>query len=230
MVARTVVVGDVHGCLLELDDLLKKVGFEVGVDSLYLVGDVLARGPDSRGVLARIRECRGRFVRGNHEERLLAARKDAKVKLSASHKQLLETLSREEWQQIEEAPLWLDLPQHQLRLVHAGIDPQIEQMGAQERSLVLNVRTLRDETGHEYLWAERYTGPVHIAFGHHAMRGLQIHPWATGLDTGCVYGNRLTALVLPEVGPGKLVQAEELREAQMVYVQARRIWFDPKVV
>jgi Calcineurin-like phosphoesterase len=228
MPGRSIVVGDVHGCLLELDDLLKKVAFDISVDSLYLVGDVLARGPDSRGVLSRIRDCRGRFVRGNHEERLLAARKDTKVKLSTSHRELLESLRPDEWEQIEEAPLWLDLPEHQLRLVHAGLDPQIEQMGAQERSLVLNVRTLRDETGVEYLWAERYTGPVHIAFGHHAMRGLQVHPYATGLDTGCVYGNRLTALVLDETGTGRLARTPELRDTQLVSVPAKRIWFDPK--
>lgn len=60
-------------------------------------------------------------------------------------------------------------------------------------------------------WASVWKGPNQIIFGHDARRGLQLHDtnWATGLDTGAVYGKKLTSIILPE---RRLVQVEALKE------------------
>ena len=75
--------------------------------------------------------------------------------------------------------------------------------GAAPASTCITLRSIRDDgeptkklKGRP--WASLWTGPERIVFGHDAIRGLQQYPLATGLDTGCVYGGKLTGLILPE--------------------------------
>jgi hypothetical protein len=229
---RTIVVGDVHGCADELEDLLERVAFASG-DRLVFVGDLVARGPASLRVLDIVRATGAMVVRGNHEQKLLdyddararwiRGTPTGKVDIGKLHRDLARELRPIDWVMLRSSRIWLDLPEHELRVVHAGIDPTIP-FEKQNPGTMMRIRTVPSEKK-RVLWGERYVGPPHILFGHNAAPGLQLHPWATGLDTGCVYGGRLTCLVL---GPKQRVpRALATRRARLVSVPARKIWYEP---
>jgi hypothetical protein len=234
---RTIIVGDVHGCRRELEQLLDKVAFAAG-DRLVFVGDLVARGPDSLGVLDIVRRTGAIVVRGNHEHKLLtwkearmarlrgeAARE---VKLGPIHARLAESLRPVDWSILETSLLWLDFPEHGARVVHAGVQPGVA-IDRTKPSTLMRIRTVsregRPSVSGPVLWASRYIGPPHVVFGHNAAPGLQLHRWATGLDTGCVYGGRLTALVL---GDGQRVPMPFASRRRLLVSQpAARVYYEP---
>jgi Calcineurin-like phosphoesterase len=202
--ARTIIVGDVHGCVSELGRLLEEIALGAD-DRVLFVGDLVARGPDSLGVLALYREVKGQAVLGNHEYELLAARRARRggarrPRVSGLHYGLLHRLDEADWALLEQLPLSLSLPEHGLSIVHAGVVPELS-LAAQDPWTLTHIRSIdpegRPSRRHDLEpWAARYSGAPHIVFGHNSRLGLQLAPNATGLDTGCVYGGALTALVL----------------------------------
>lgn len=264
---RTILVGDVHGCRQELEALLDKIHFSSG-DRLVFVGDVIARGPDSLGVLDVVRTTGAILVRGNHEQRLLdwkdgkgrepvapepiaspkprrrLAPKRANAKrrfleeprtssviplpppLGRLHRELAEALRPVDWSLLQNTPIRVDLESHGLTVVHAGILPGIP-LDEQRPETMMRIRTVRVDAVN-VLWGACFRGPPHVVFGHNAAPGLQLHPWATGLDTGCVYGGKLTALVL--AAGQKIPRRIDARRALLVSEPARRVWWQPDSV
>lgn len=236
---RTIIVGDVHGCREELDALLDRVAFASG-DRLVFVGDLVARGPDSLGVLDIVRRTGAIVVRGNHEQKLIdwrnahaAWRQEAArppLRIGRLHRTIARALRPVDWSILGTSPLSLDLPEHGLRVVHAGLDPSVP-FDAQRDATLLRIRTVRAEGRprgqRDVLWGSRYAGPPHVVFGHNAAPGLQLHPDATGLDTGCVYGGRLTAMVL--AARQKVPRGLAARRTILVSEPARRMWWRPRL-
>jgi hypothetical protein len=207
---RTVIVGDVHGCGAELDTLLDRLAFSAD-DRLVFVGDLIARGPDNLRVLDIARATGAVIVRGNHEQKLLTwrAKKAAHARglgkrperLGRVHAHVAASLRTRDWKMLQASPVFHDMPEHNLRVVHAGVVPNLP-FEAQRPQTLMRIRgvSLRGEPmdkGAYVLWGTLYVGPPHIVFGHNAMADPQIHRWATGIDTSCVYGGRLTAMVIP---------------------------------
>ncbi len=196
----TLFVGDVQGCALELQDLLKAARFDETAHRLALCGDLVNRGPDSAGVLALARRLDGLVVIGNHEVALLEGRRTPS--LDAVRAQLGASLTG--WLRwLEQRPLFIR--ENGIILVHAGIAPgkRPEQCTREE---LTEIRTVDGRP-----WFDSWRGPETVIFGHWAQRGKVDLPRCKGLDTGCVYGGRLTGLWWPRL--------------QWVSVPARRRWF-----
>ena len=226
---RTLVIGDVHGCLDELDQLLDRAAI-TSSDRIIFVGDLIGRGPDSIGVLNRVAELRAHSVQGNHERQLLQlidnGRDSAGTGVHESRWRLIELLEPRHVQLLRAMPLYLELTQHSACVVHAGVVPGLS-WAEQDPWAVTNMRSLdaqgrpSAELGAES-WAFSMRGPVHVVFGHSAQRGLQLLEFATGLDSGCVYGGSLTGLLLQE---GEPVPPVSTRRAALVSVTAHAAHF-----
>lgn len=215
---RTIVIGDIHGCFLELQDLLRAVKAEPS-DRLISVGDLISKGPDSRGVIewamkTKHLEC----VLGNHELRLRRHWRAGTLSNEKAHD--AETY-RQLGDSYERAMRWIDkLPLtvsgHGFMVVHAGFDPA-EGLEWQTAARLTDLRRLPDGRP----WYEAYRERTLAVFGHWAKRQPVVRPNAIGLDTGCVYGGSLTALILPE---RILISVP----ARRVYVE-KKIWDEPQL-
>lgn len=233
---RTLVVGDVHGCSVELRTLLDRLAFAPSSDRVVFVGDLIARGPDTRGVLDVVRETGAVVVRGNHEDRLLGWRRAMLARargefalppdLGRLHAEVAQALREEDWALLEATPVTHLIEASRTLVVHAGLVPGVS-LDAQDPAMMMRIRSVGDrgearDTGGATPWGARWVGPPHVVFGHAAALEAQLHPWATGIDTGCVYGGYLTAMVLADgQEPPPVAQRREV----LVSTPARRRYF-----
>ena len=198
---RTLIIGDVHGCFQELEDLLQEISYRPKQDRLIFIGDLINKGPASLEVFDLFTKLDAESLIGNHELALLQQVRGERPENERRHNLREEFGNRfdELIDSIQQWPRLIRLPG--VLLVHAGVPPSVRPETVDLHTLV-NIRTWGDK-GMVYQagdspWYDQYTGKEHVVFGHWAaLRGLQT-PQFTGLDTGCVYGGSLTALILPE--------------------------------
>ncbi|KAG7388756.1 hypothetical protein PHYPSEUDO_011775 [Phytophthora pseudosyringae] len=218
---RVLVVGDVHGCLVELQLLLEACRFSPHADRLAFVGDLVNKGPRALDVVRFVRDSGSLCVRGNHDDAALSAfyawERGGRVPGAAKYP-YVEQLQPEDVAFLEQLPFSLSLPNHgDALVVHAGVVPGLaleaqrpvdmykmrfvqreRAADASSKWLALEKEKFRSEGGGEpEMWAKVWSGPRHVYFGHAASAGLQLESFATGLDTGCCYGKKLTACILP---------------------------------
>ncbi|MDS0294404.1 metallophosphoesterase family protein [Halogeometricum luteum] len=172
------VVGDVHGCRAELERLLDRLGV-TDDDLVVFVGDLVRKGPDSEGVVSLVRNAENMLtVRGNNEEKLIRGDKH------------LEELTEEQMEWIRNLPVaisWDDA-----LVVHGGVDPR-KPLAEHSLEELETFRKFEDDDGEKAYWWETHRGPQRVFFGHTPLAAPVYRRYAVGLDTGCVYGNELTA-------------------------------------
>lgn len=211
MTGRVFGIGDVHGCLAELEALLAGIDLAAG-DTVCFVGDYIDRGPDSRGVIDFLLAARRRtdvrwvFLRGNHEDMCrgflgrggrwgeawlanggVAALRSYGLDARATAKTLAAVMPAAHLEFL--SGLEWTFVVDGWRFVHAGVHPARPWEEQSEEDLLW----IRDE-----FLTRPHCLPETVVFGHTPSREVMVDlPYRLGIDTGLVYGGHLTAFELP---------------------------------
>ncbi|MFI6108832.1 polynucleotide kinase-phosphatase [Streptomyces sp. NPDC051310] len=227
------IIGDIHGCSSELETLLAKLGYVDGHHpdgrTAVFVGDLVDRGPDSPGVLRRVMGMVASgdalCVPGNHENKLGRWLSGKKVQHTHGLAETIEQLGRESEEfraQVREFIGGLVshyvLDEGRLVVCHAGLPEKYHgRTSGRVRSHALYGDTTgeTDEFGLpvRYPWAEDYRGRAAVVYGHTPVPSTSWINNTICLDTGAVFGGRMTALRWPE--------------RELVDVPAEKVWYEP---
>jgi len=237
------VIGDVHGCYDELVELLGKLNYQLVHEAdgrllrvapplgrkAVFVGDLVDRGPRTPDVLRLVMNMVGSgtalCVPGNHDVKLLRKLRGKDVKIAHGLAETLAQLAGESPEFLSAVETFIDslvghyvLDGGRLVVAHAGIKERyIGRASARVREFALYGETTgeTDEFGLpvRYPWAADYRGKAAVVYGHTPVPDADWLNGTLNIDTGCVFGGKLTALRWPE--------------REIVAVPARRTYAEP---
>jgi serine/threonine protein phosphatase 1 len=204
---RVFIVGDVHGCLDMLRRLMDKIDWRPDEDSLIFLGDYIDRGVDSKGVVDYVLELtkaslRVQCIMGNHENILLDFLNTGEPRLliinggiptlesyqAACENENDPIIPPEHADFFRSLPAYIELDDYYI--VHAGFRPGV---------------AIKDQTLEDLIWIREpfifsdYDFGKTVIFGHTPIAEPLMMDNKIGLDTGAVYGNKLTCLELPRM-------------------------------
>jgi len=201
------IVGDVHGCLGMLQRLIDQIGWRPEADRLIFLGDFIDRGSESRGVVEYVLEISKRSehvecLMGNHEKILLDFLDGRDMNtffvnggLATLNSYRGETpkyggflIPDEHLSFFRSLKLLIELDD--FYVVHAGFRPGVPI----EKQTTEDLLWIRDS----FIFSNYYFGK-RVIFGHTPFAKPLVMENKIGLDTGAVYGNRLTCLELPSL-------------------------------
>jgi len=205
---RMIVVGDIHGCAAELEELLERLEPSAR-DVVLSAGDIVRKGPDPVRCLELWRERGYLAVAGNNELKLLGRSHSLFRWFGADDDS--DVLRRTDLlDYIATWPLAIDFPQAAVTVVHGGFLPETHvtpEEVERQREVVYRLRYVRhsddswqfvpknEERPGDRLWSEVWEGDRFVVYGHTPLDQPRFDRKALGLDTGCVYGGRLSAAV-----------------------------------
>ena len=231
------IIGDIHGCYEELVALLQALGYieESGLwrhpagRKPVFVGDLVDRGPDTPGVLRTVMKLveagLGWCVPGNHDIKLMKWLNGKNVQAKHGLQESIDQLQRETPEFRESVKKFIDrLISHyvfddgQLVVAHAGLKEEMQGRGSgavREFCLYGETTGEIDEFGLPVRlnWAADYKGKAQVVYGHTPVPEAEWLNRTIDIDTGCVFGGRLTALRYPE--------------KELVSVAAARVYCEP---
>jgi protein phosphatase len=220
------IIGDIHGCFPELQTLLQQLGYQVVRENdafsvthplgrnVVFLGDLVDRGPDTPHVLRLVMDMvasgAALCVPGNHDIKLMRKLKGHDVRINHGLAESLEQLAKEtpEFQArvvkfLEALVSHYVLDDGKLVVAHAGLKETMQGRGSRAvREFALYGETTgeTDEFGLpvRYDWAAEYRGKAMVVYGHTPVPTPDWLNNTINIDTGCVFGGKLTALRYPE--------------------------------
>ncbi len=215
---RFIVIGDIHGCFEELEELIGRLQLRPD-DRAFQVGDIINRGPDSSRCLELVRTTGIRCILGNHERRLLRYHRTGDRSLLKDYDlETIRVMTADDWRFLEDMPVFRYEESLGVLLVHAGFVPVGYAPWSNQPSEILTEIDVVDNQGRALKrtdapgcppWADLWKGPPYVIYGHIPRLDVYRKDWSLGIDTACVYGGKLTAVILPE---GDLVQVPAREE------------------
>jgi protein phosphatase len=218
------IIGDVHGCFAELVSLLRELGWTVSETDftaehpegrrVVFLGDLVDRGPSVPAVLrlamSMVEAGAALCVPGNHDIKVVRALRGRDVKLAHGLAESLAQLDNEPPEFKAQVAEFLDglishfvLDEGNLVVAHAGMRERFQGRASRRvRDFALFGETTgeTDEFGLRvrYDWAQEYRGNAIVVYGHTPVPEPAWVNQTINIDTGCVFGGRLTALRYPE--------------------------------
>ncbi len=206
---RTFVIGDIHGCYQTFKALLTKITPDPTEDVLVFLGDYIDRGPDSKGVITELLQLQQVFthfiaLKGNHEQMLLdylAGRDQDFYRMMGGGQTLKSYGLQQDWSPESK----YSFPQDHFQFInelmscwedeeyiyaHAGLQPGVH-ISQQSHDWLLWARRRFVESAYDF--------GKKVIFGHTPFSSPKIDSNKIGIDTGAVYGGRLTCLILPDI-------------------------------